>query len=59
MADTRKGVNCEYCGAAFTLKYDQDDLQPAFCAFCSEPFDSPTEELEDEEEDDYEDSSLD
>jgi hypothetical protein len=60
MADTRKGLTCDYCGAAFTLKYDPEELQPAFCAFCSESLEAPTEELEeeiDEVDDDYEEDA--
>ena len=57
MGDTRKGITCEYCGAAFTLRYDSDELKPAFCAFCSEAIEAPTVELEDEEDDYPEDEN--
>ena len=65
MADTRKSVECAYCGASFSLKWDAEEaLIAQFCCFCGESFEDPTEELEDEDdvedEDDYEESeSLD
>lgn len=51
MADTRKSIDCSYCGATFSIKWDSDELTKAeFCCFCGESFD-PNKELEDEEED--------
>jgi hypothetical protein len=60
MADLRKGVECDYCGAAFHIKFPEDVNAPQFCCFCSEPLDGP-EEVADEEDDgdlDYTDDEL-
>lgn len=50
MADVRKGVDCDYCGASFHIKYADDVIAPQFCCFCGEDFDSP-DEVEDEDDD--------
>lgn len=50
MSDVRKGVECEYCGATFHIKYPETE-HPQFCCFCGEAFDKPEDELEDEEDD--------
>jgi hypothetical protein len=50
MADVRKSVECDYCGAEFHIKYTED-ISPTFCCFCSETFDNP-DEITDEEDDD-------
>lgn len=60
MADVRKGVDCDYCGASFHIKYADDVNEPTFCCFCSEPLSGP-DEIEDEEDDgdlDYTDDEL-
>lgn len=50
MADLRKGVECDYCGAAFHIKFPEDVNAPQFCCFCGEVFDNP-DEVEDEDDD--------
>jgi hypothetical protein len=59
MSDVRKGVDCDYCGTAFHIKYPEEE-HPQFCCFCGESFDNP-DEVEDEDDDgdlDYDDSDL-
>jgi hypothetical protein len=61
MSDVRKTVGCDYCGAAYHIKFPED-LEPLFCAFCGEQFEEPEEVVEDEEDDgdlDYTDDERD
>ena len=61
MADVRKGVECDYCGATFHIKFPDDVNAPQFCCFCGETFDDP-EEVADEDDDgdlDYVDDERD
>lgn len=59
MSDVRKNVMCDYCGAAYHIKFGED-LLPQFCAFCGETQEEI--EVEDEEDDgdlDYTDDERD
>ena len=62
MSDVRKGVECDFCGADYHIKYSEDhDGKPQFCSFCGESFYN-AEELEDEDDDgdlDYVDDDRD
>lgn len=51
MADVRKNVECDYCGAHFHIKFPDDIATPQYCCFCGEVFDDPKEEVEDEDDD--------
>jgi hypothetical protein len=63
MAELKHLLNCNYCGASYTLRYTATDAtgKPEFCCFCGESFDSISrQELDDEELDDsFEDDSDD
>jgi hypothetical protein len=50
MSDVIKNVGCDYCGAAYHIKFSEDLLAPQFCAFCGETFEEE-DEVEDEEDD--------
>jgi Zn ribbon nucleic-acid-binding protein len=51
MSDQRKAVECSYCGAQFSIKWsEEEDMKPSFCVFCSEAFENPNEEVEDEDD---------
>lgn len=61
MADIRKNVECDYCGAKFHVKYADDINRPEFCCFCGEVFEDP-KLIEDEDDDgdlDYTDDERD
>ena len=56
MSDVRKTVGCDYCGAAYHIKFSEDLLAPSFCAFCGESFDSiEVKDVDDEGDLDYTD----
>jgi len=55
MADTRKAIECSYCGASYSLKWNEDDLNPPeFCCWCAEPMAGPVVEDDEEDEEDIE-----
>jgi hypothetical protein len=54
MSDIRKNVQCAYCGASFTIKWDAENSGLLnYCCFCGETVEDLTEELDTVEEDDY------
>jgi len=63
MSETRKSVDCDYCGDSFVVRYS-GEITPEFCCFCGEPFEGLTEVVEDdddelEEDDETEDEESD
>ena len=37
MEDSRQYLECEGCGAEYSLHTDMEDIKPEFCPFFSEP----------------------
>lgn len=59
MADVRKSVECDYCGASFHIKYADDVNAPNFCCFCGENFTNPDTVEDDDGDLDYDDAARD
>ena len=55
MAELKTAVSCDYCGASYSIYYDQDT--PKFCAFCGEFCSAASEEIEEDEEIDVDEDS--
>lgn len=56
-------LTCDNCGSTFALSFDTDEVSyaPSHCPFCGDFYDSESEELNfnDNEDDEYLDDDLD
>lgn len=56
-------IQCDNCGSAFSLVYDEDEVSynPSRCPFCGDYYDTTSEELDFNKEDNdfYESEELD